>query len=139
MTDPATAVAAAPIVAWLQPYILALVAAAIPALGTVVFAGLKGVGIAVASAYQTQIEAACSNEAGKLVAAALDNLAGKSITVSSPGVAAAANAIVKASSPVLSKAVAATGLTPELAASIIVGQIGRLQAQMSPVPPAAKP
>ncbi len=56
-----------------------------------------------------------------------------------PSVAYAANTIVAASNPLLKKAVAATGLTPELAASLIVGQIGRLQATMTSAAPAAKP
>ena len=80
---------------------------------------------------QQRIEAACANEAGKLVAAASDNLASRQITVTSPGVATAANAIIKASSSGLASAVKATGLTPELAASLIVGKIGELQAQMT--------
>lgn len=139
MTDPSTAVAATPLVEALQPYVVAIVGALITAAGGILFAALKGVGVAVADAYQKQIEQACANEAGKLIAAAADNLAAKSITVGSPGIAAAANAIVAASSPVLAKAVTATGLTPERAASIILGQLGKLQAQMTSAPPAAKP
>ena len=138
MSDPTAIVNAGPLIEALQPYISAITGSLVLALGGLVFAALKGAGVAVASAYQTQIEQACANEAGKLVAGALGNLATATIDVKNPSVAAAANAIISASSPVLAKAVASTGLTPELAASIIVGQIGRLQAQMTSAAPAAK-
>jgi hypothetical protein len=137
MSDPTAVVNVAPLIEALQPYISAIAGSVVLALGGLVFAALKGAGIAVASAYQTQIETACANEAGKLVAGALGNLATAQVNVGSPGIAAAANAIVSASAPALARAVSATGLTPELAASIIVGQIGKLQATMTSAAPAA--
>ncbi len=139
MTDTATTIAAAPFVAAIQPYIVAIVGAVVTYLvAQVASAVTQWTGARVDATYTAAIEAAAANEAGKLVAGALGNLATAQVTVGSPGVAAAANAIVTASSPVLAKAVSSTGLTPQLAASLIVGQIGRLQAAMTSASPAPK-
>ena len=138
MSDP-TAVAAAPFVAALQPYIVAIVGAVttyLVAQGVTAFT--RWTGARIDATYSASIEAACANEAGKLVAGALGNLATAQIDVKSPGIAQAANAIITASNPILAKAVSSTGLTPELAASIIVGKIGKLQAQMTSAAPAPK-
>ena len=140
MTDTATAVAAAPLIAALQPYIVAAVGAVVTYLTAQAVASFsRWTGAKVDATYATAIEAAAANEAGKLVAGAVGNLATAQIDVRNPSVAYAANTIIAASNPLLKKAVAATGLTPELAASLIVGQIGRLQATMTSAVPAAKP
>ena len=139
MTDTATAVAAAPLINALQPYIVAAVGAVVTYLTAQAVATFtRWTGAKIDAGYATAIEAAAANEAGKLVAGAVGNLASAQINVGSPGVASAANAIVGASSPLLKKAVLATGLTPELAASLVVGQIGRLQATMTSAAPVAK-
>ncbi len=135
--NPDAAVPVAPIVAMMQPYLIAVVTAAVPLiLGWGFSAFSRWSGAKIDATYISLIEGAAATQAGNLVAGALGNLATAQINVGSPGVAAAANAIVTASNPVLAKAVAATGLTPALAASIIVGKIGELQAQMTYAPPA---
>lgn len=127
----------APIVALLQPYLVAIVTAVAP---LIVVWGLSAFsrwsGAKIDATYISLIEGAAATQAGNLVAGALGNLATAQVTVNSPGVAAAANALIAATNPVLAKAVAATGLTPALAAQIIVGKIGELQAQMTYAPPA---
>ncbi len=139
MSDPATIVDASPIISAVVPYAAAFAAAFVAYLARQGLGAFTAwTGAKIDAAHSAAIEAACANEAGKLVAGAAGNLATAQIHVGNPDVAAAANAIVSASSPVLAKAVAATGLTPELAASIIVGQIGKMQAQMTSSAPTSQ-
>jgi len=128
MTDITNAIAAAPIVTALQPYITAVVGSAITALiGVAVAAFTKWTGVEVSAAYTEAIERAAATEAGKLIAGAADNLSNTSIPVGSPLVAEAVERILTADH--LQKPIAATGMTPDRLASIVAGEIGKLQAQ----------
>lgn len=134
MTDTSTLVTAAPLVTVLQPYLTALVTALVPILmGLALNAFQKWTGIKVDAGFRDQIEKAAANEAGKAVAAAGDNLAKEQITVKS-GVAVDA-AVKIMNSPHLQEAINATGATPDRVASLVVGEIGKLQASMPPPPP----
>jgi hypothetical protein len=129
MSDPSAAVAAAPLVAALTPYIDALVPVIITGIIGLVSAALhKWLGVRVNATYEAQIEAAAATEAGKLVAGAEGNLATATIPVGSPIVAAAAARIL--ASDHLQDALSATGATPERVAAIVAGELGKLQAQM---------
>jgi len=138
MTDTATAIAAAPFIALIEPYAVAIASAVMPILiGVAVNAFSKWTGVKIDAAHEAKIEAACATEAGKMIAAASDNLATKQIDVGSTPVLAAATKIMSAEH--LQAAIAATGATPERIAAIVAGEIGKLQATMTSTSPAAKP
>jgi hypothetical protein len=65
--------------------------------------------------------------AASLVSAAEDNLATKSITITSPGVRTAVQAIVSNFPDILQK----TGMTEGHVAVLVTGAVGRLQASMT--------
>jgi|SRR5208337_867558 len=133
-----TAIAAAPLVALAEPYIAAIATAVVPVLiGIAVQAFARWAGVKVDAAYQAKIEAACATEAGKMIAAASDNLATKQIDVGSNIVARSVDKIMDAEH--LQDALRATGASPERVAAIVVGEIGKLQATMSKVDPTVKP
>lgn len=134
MSDPSSVISAAPIVSALQPYINAIV----PVLVTGLVGFASGVfqrwtGVRINAAYEAQIETAAATEAGKLVAGAEGNLATASVPVGSPIVVAAVNRIL--ASGHMQSAIAATGATPDRVASIVAGEIGKLQARMTSVAP----
>ena len=78
---------------------------------------------------------AAQAEAGAAIAAAENNLAGAKIEIGNPIVAAAASRIVNAMPEVL----VAAGVTPTNVATMIAGELGRLQASMTAAPPITKP
>lgn len=80
-----------------------------------------------------KITAAAQSEAAALVAAAADNLATRQIPVGSPIVAD----IVLKLSGALPGELAAAGLTPDRIATLVAGEIGKLQAQMTRAAPGA--
>ena len=130
MTDTATAVAAAPFVAALQPYLTAAATAIVGAAVTLAAGAIrKWTGLKVSQANVDAIRAAAQDEAGKAVAAAADNLATVKIDVGSPVVTAAADAIA-ARLPDLLKS---SGVSPAALDHMIAGEIGRLQARMTAV------
>ena len=84
------------------------------------------------SADQAQvIKDAAANEAAKIVAGASTAFFGNAkITVTNPLVAEAAQNILGADSANLKAALEATGATPGLVASLVTGEIGKLQARI---------
>jgi hypothetical protein len=135
MSDPVV-IQSEPIVSTLTPYVVAIASAVISYIAKLALDQFtRWTSAKISAGYAAAIEAAAANEAGKLVAGALGNLATAQVSIRSPGIAAAANSIVNASAPLLKRAVTETGLTPELAASIVVGEIGKLQAQMTSAAP----
>jgi hypothetical protein len=131
MTDPANAVSAAPLVAFIQPYISAVVTALIG--GAVTYGGYvfhKVTGSVLDDSAETAIRKWAASEAGALVAEAADNLSSRSIPVSSATVAAA----VAALEAVLPNEIKRLGFTPDHLATIVAGEIGKLQAQATTVP-----
>ena len=131
-----TAIAAAPIVAAAQPYITAIVTSVV-GLGVAYGASLfkRWTGIALQQSFTAEIESAAETEAAKAVAAASDNLAKTQINVGSSVVKTAVESIM--ASQTFKTAIAETGMTPNRLASIIAGEIGKLQAQMTAAAPAA--
>ena len=136
MSDAATAVAAAPFVALLQPYLTAAATAIVGGAITLGAAALrKWTGVQIDAASIAAIHAECATEAGKAIAAATDNLATAKIDVNSTLVAAATDAIAQRAPELLK----AAGLTPDDLDHIITGEIGKLQARMTSVAPSPAP
>lgn len=134
MTD--TAIAAAPFVTLAEPYAVAIVGVAVPALigwGVQIFS--KWTGIKIDAALEAKLQAAAATEAGQLIAAAGDNLATAKIHVGSPGMAAAANNVAEKMPDVLE----ALGLDEGHVKAMVVGEIGKLQVQMTSVNPVGNP
>jgi nitrogen fixation protein FixH len=108
MTDTASAIAAGPFIETLRPIISAVVTAIVGVAVTFVVALLKRwTGVTMRSAYVDSLRQAAQTEAGVLVAEAADNLSSRSITVTSPAIAAAAARIAAA----MPEAVRAVGKT----------------------------
>jgi hypothetical protein len=125
MTNTASAIAAGPIVETLRPIISSVVTAIVGVAVTFGVALLKRwTGVTLQSAYVDSLRQAAQTEAGVLVAEAADNLSSRSITVTSPAIAAAAARIASA----MPEAVKAVGTTPEDLGRIVAGEIGKLQA-----------
>ncbi len=138
MSDPTTAIAAAPLVAIIKPYLEVAVDAAITGLiGWGVLLVQKWTGVQIQASLVNSIKSAAATEAGRLVASAEDNLATKSINVGSPIVAQAVTNIQGRIPDVLKSA----GATPETLGAIVAGEIGKLQASTvaTPVIPPAAP
>ena len=136
MTDSASAIAAGPIVEALRPMISAVVTAIVGVAVTFGVALLKRwTGVTLQSAYADLLRQAAQTEAGVLVAEAADNLSSRSITVTSPAIAAAA-ARIAATMP---DAVKAVGKTPEDLGRLVAGEIGKLQAHAAAIPLLASP
>ena len=133
MSDPSTAVSLGPIVQALDPLINAVVTAVVGTMATLALVTWnRWLGKKTTQDQKDAVQKAAATEAGIMVAEASDNLAGRSISVTNPTVAVAANRIIAA----LPAAVAATGVTPADVARLVTGEIGRLQAQS---PAAAAP
>lgn len=131
-----TAVALAPLIGALKPIVKAVLATLASGAVTIGVALLsRWTGVTIQSAYVETLRQAAQTEAGVLVAEASDNLASKSIPVSSPLVAAAA-AHIEASLP---DAMAAVGMTSDGLARLVAGEIGKLQAQVTATATAAAP
>jgi hypothetical protein len=125
MTDSASAVAAGPIIEALRPTISAVATAMV---GLAVTFGVtllkRWTGVTLQAAYVDSLRQAAQTEAGILVAEAADNLASRSITITSPAIAAAAARIAAA----LPDAVKAVGKTREDLGRLVAGEVGKLQA-----------
>ncbi len=130
MTNSATAIAAGPIVEALRPIISAIVAATVGIAVTFGVALLKRwTGVTLQSTYVNSLRQAALTEAGVLIAEAADNLSSRSITVTSPAIAAAAARIATA----MPEAVRAGGKTPEDLSRLVAGEVGKLQAHTTTV------
>lgn len=143
MTDTANAIALAPIVAALQPLVATAVAtlvSGIVGIAIMAYNSWAWRGSTIDAAHAKLIEDAAYNEAAKIVAGADTTVFGNAkITVSSPVVLAAANNILGANAENVKAALAATGATPELVASLVTGAIGELQAKIVAGTPAVTP
>jgi hypothetical protein len=127
-----TAVAAAPFVAVLQPYLTAIATALVG--GAITFGAAavrKWTGYQIDAANLAAIKAAASTEAGKAVAAADSSFATAKIDVGSNVVQDAAEAIARRM-PAL---IQAAGVSPDEIEHLVAGEIGKLQAAMVTVPP----
>lgn len=123
-----------PLIVQLEPYIIAGLGTIITALVGLAVAFIKQkTGVDIQASQVASLKDAMKTEAASMVAAASDNLAGKTFNVGSPVVAAAVTR-VEARIPDLIKA---TGASPEVLATIMTGELGKLQATMPP-PPAEK-
>jgi hypothetical protein len=130
MSDMASAIAMGPIVETLRPILSAFVTAMVGVAVTLGVALLKRwTGVTLQSAYVDSLRQAAETEAGVLVAEAADNLSSRSITVTSPAIAAAAAHIAAA----MPKAVKAVGKTPEDLGRLVAGEIGKLQARATAI------
>jgi hypothetical protein len=130
MTDIASTIAVGPIVETLRPMISAIVAAMVGAAVTFGVALLKRLtGVTLQSAYVDSLRQAAQTEAGVLIAEATDNLSSRSITVTSPAIAAAAARIAAA----MPEAVRAVGKTPDDLGRLVAGEIGKLQAHATAI------
>jgi hypothetical protein len=130
MTD----ISAAPFVEALKPYIDILVQPVVLAL--VGWAALKFqqvTGVKLQADAVDRLKSAAATQAGQMVAAAEDNLAGRSFTVTSPEVVAAANAIQST----MPEALKLAGASPEALRIFVAGELGKLQAS-TPLPAPAK-
>ena len=130
MSDP-SAVGAAPFVAVLAPYLNALAVAVAPLLVAWALSLFrKWTGVQVDAAYEKRLEAAAATEAGKAIAAAEPGFANAVIPLGAPIVKQAVENILSAEH--LADVLAATGATPENVADLVAGEIGKLQARMTP-------
>jgi hypothetical protein len=130
MTNTVSMTTAGPIIATLRPIISAVVTAIVGVAVTFGVALLKRwTGVTLLSAYVDSLRQAAQTEAGVLVAEAADNLSSRSITVTSPAIAAAAARIATA----MPEAVRAVGKTPEDLGRLVAGEIGKLQACASAI------
>jgi hypothetical protein len=120
MSDPAS-IPVAPIVEVIAPYAVALVLAGI-GWGLTEFKKLTGVQVSQADI--AKLDAFAKAEAGALIAASTTNLAGESIKVGSPIIAAAATRVIDALPGILDK----TGFSPDAVETIIAGHLGAMQA-----------
>src|ERR1700679_3891852 len=130
MTNTASVIAIGPIVETLRPIITAFVTTIVGAAITFGVALLKRwTGVTLQSTYVDSLRQAAQTEAGVLVAEAADNLSSRSITVTSPSIAAAAARIATAMPDV----VRAVGKTPEDLSRLVAGEIGKLQAHATAI------
>ena len=136
MTNSAASIAAGPIVEALRPVISTVVAATVGVAVTFAVALLKRwTVVTLQSAYIDSLRQAAQTEAGILVADAADNLSSRSITVTSPAIAAAAARIATA----MPDAMRAVGKTPEDLSRLVAGEIGKLQAHATTISVPASP
>jgi hypothetical protein len=130
MTNSVSTIAAGPIVEALRPMISAVVTAIVGVAVTFGVALLKKwTGVTLQSAYVDSLRQAAQTEAGILVAEAADNLSSRSISVTSPAVAAAAARIGAA----MPEVVRSVGKTPEDLGRLVAGEIGKLQAHATAI------
>jgi len=134
MTDTATAILVGPLAAFA---IATVGAAAVAAVRPLLAAGLvelqKLTGIRIQQAAEDKLDAFIEDKVGAEVATAADNLATASIPAGSPIIATIANAIIAEAPDLLAKA----GITPDAVAGMVHGEIGKWQASMTSVAPAA--
>jgi hypothetical protein len=85
--------------------------------------------VTLQAAHVDSLRQAAQTEAGVLVAEAADNLSSRSISVTSPAIAAAAARIAAA----MPEAVKAVGKNPEDLGRLVAGEIGKLQARATAI------
>jgi hypothetical protein len=128
MTDPTTA---APLVAFIEPFLISINAVIAPLL---VAWGISVVsrwtGQKMDQAAQDKLEAAATNEAGKIILAADRSIANAKLDERSAVVVASATKILNA--PGLQAAINRLGITPGLVASLVAGALGQAQKSMVP-------
>jgi hypothetical protein len=131
MSEASIVVPAGPLVTALAPLLQAVGATVVSGAVTLAVAMFtRWTGVTVQTAYADALRKAAQTEAGVLIAEASDNLASKSIPVTSPAVVAAAERIGAA----LPEAIEAVGMTPDALARLVAGEIGKLQAQATAAP-----
>lgn len=129
--DPTTTIAMAPVASLLWPYIQDIVGALIGVLVPLAFLEFKKLtGIAINAALQTDVLNAAQTAAGALIAKGQADVGSKTFTGVSPEIVAAVNAVQK----LAPKAITATGMTPDHVTSIVLGEVGKLQATSGPPP-----
>jgi hypothetical protein len=130
MTETTSVIAVGPIVETLRPIISAFVTAIVGVALTFGIALLRRwTGVTLQSTYVDSLRQAAQTEAGVLVAEASDNLSSRSITITSPAIAAAAVRIAAA----MPETVRAAGKTPEDLGRLVAGEIGKLQAHATAI------
>jgi hypothetical protein len=130
MTEVASLIALSPIVEALRPMLSAAVTAIVGAAVTFGVALLKRwTGVTLQAAHVDSLRQAAQTEAGILVAEAADNLSSRSISVTSPAIAAAAARIAAA----MPEAVKAVGKNPQDLGRLVAGEIGKLQAHATTI------
>ena len=126
-----TAIAAAPIVSVLSPFVNAAASGLVVGIGGLLFAGLaRWTGIAFTPDVQAQLEKAADAEVHALIAGAENNLATGKFNVGNPLVATATTALV-ANAP---EAVAKLGLNEAEVRDAVIKAIGRAQKAMTASP-----
>ena len=129
MTD----VSLAPIVNIVTPYAIQLSAVLIAAgVSWAAAQFTKATHLKVKASALDNLTQAANAEAGALIAAADNNLAGVSVHVSNPMIADAAERVIKA----VPGALDASGITPYHVATLVAGALGKMQATMPLAPPA---
>ena len=126
-----TAIAAAPIVSALSPFINAAASGLVIGVGGLLFAGLaRWAGIAFTRDVQAELEKAADAEVHALIAGAENNLATGKFSVGNPLVATATTALV-ANAPGI---VAKLGLNEAELRDAVIKAIGRAQKAMTASP-----
>jgi hypothetical protein len=129
-----TAIAAAPIVSALSPLINAAASGLVIGIGGFLFALLaRATGIAFAPDAQAQLEKAADAEVQAAIALAENNLATGKFDIDNPVVAAIATNVVENAPAVIAK----LGLSGGQIKQEVIRAIGRAQAKMTAVDPAA--
>jgi hypothetical protein len=116
-----------------------LIPIAVSAVGAAVSIGFSAVShwsggkIAADAALEAKVRDAAATEAGVLVAAATDNLATKQVTIRDPMLKQSVANVVAA----IPELQAISGWSDAKISSLVVGEIGKLQARMTATAPAA--
>jgi hypothetical protein len=130
MTEAASSIALSPIVEALRPMLSAAVTTIVGAAVAFGVALLKRwTGVTLQAAHVDSLRQAAQTEAGILVAEAADNLSSRSISVTSPAIAAAAARIATA----MPEAMKAVGKNPQDLGRLVAGEIGKLQAHATTI------
>jgi hypothetical protein len=130
-----------PVLAFLTPYLDVIVTTAIPLLMAWAAksfndwskAHIKFANIQIQQSVIAQIDKAAEREAGVLIAASANNLAGQTFTTTSPVVALAVNHIASTLQDVFTS----SGLTKDEVAHRVTAEIGKLQANTATFAPTA--
>jgi hypothetical protein len=129
-----TAIAAAPIVAALSPLVNAVASGLVIGIGGILFALLaRMTGIAFSPDQQARLEKAADAEVQAAIAIAEDNLATGHYGIDNPVVAAITENLAENAPAIIAK----LGLSPGQVRQEVVKAIGRAQAKMTAVDPAA--
>lgn len=125
-------VSLAPLVVALAPFAVQIAGAV--AFGAVAFAAKKSAALLHMKWQQGAVESlerAAASEAGAMVAGEANNLSGASVTIYDQRVADAVTRI----EDVFPRLLKAAGVTPEHVGTMVLGEIGKLQAGMAPPAP----